>query len=68
MVKQISEAIHSDRYALVIIDGAGWHTDDIAKHVDNLTALKLPPLFSRAKSNRADVAVAKTALFSQEMF
>ncbi|AZG37368.1 IS630 family transposase [Shewanella psychromarinicola] len=42
-LKQISEATHSDRYALVIIDGAGWHTDDIAKEFSNLSVLKLPP-------------------------
>ncbi|MGL4835627.1 MAG: transposase [Shewanella sp.] len=45
-LKQISEATHSDRYTLVIIDGAEWHTDDIAKNFDNLSFLKLPRLYS----------------------
>lgn len=40
---KISEATHSDRYALVIIDGAGWHADDIAKEFCHLSVLKLPP-------------------------
>lgn len=33
MVKQISEATHSDRDAVVIIDSAGWHTDDISPQI-----------------------------------
>jgi hypothetical protein len=24
-------------------DGAGWHTDDIAQRIDNLSIIKLPP-------------------------
>ena len=42
-LKQISEATPTGRHALVIIDGAGWHTMDTAKAFDNLSLLKLPP-------------------------
>ncbi|UAL41447.1 IS630 family transposase [Shewanella inventionis] len=42
-LKQISEATANDRYALVILDGAGWHTQDVAAEFDNLWILKLPP-------------------------
>jgi len=42
-LKQISEATANDRYALVILDGAGWHTEDVAADFDNLWILKLPP-------------------------
>ncbi len=31
------------RYAVVVMDGAGWHTDDIADDFSNLSILKLPP-------------------------
>ncbi|MGR5196652.1 transposase [Vibrio sp. WZ-1] len=31
------------RHAVVIMDGAGWHTDDIAEPFDNLSIIKLPP-------------------------
>ncbi|WP_373455607.1 transposase [Photobacterium phosphoreum] len=28
---------------MVIMDGAGWHTDDIANLFNNLSIIKLPP-------------------------
>ncbi|MCT7946917.1 transposase, partial [Shewanella septentrionalis] len=31
------------QHALVIMDGAGWHQQDLADDFDNLTLLKLPP-------------------------
>lgn len=42
-LRQISEATEPDRYALVITDGAPWHTNEIAETFDNLSILKLPP-------------------------
>ncbi|RLV58776.1 IS630 family transposase [Parashewanella curva] len=42
-LKQISQATAPERYALVIMDGAGWHTADITEEFDNLSMLKLPP-------------------------
>ncbi len=32
----------SERHAVVIIDGVGWHTDDIAKNFTNLSIIKRP--------------------------
>ncbi len=29
--------------AVVIMDGAGWHTDDIAEQFNNVSIIKLPP-------------------------
>ena len=40
---QISQATKDGRHAVVIIDGAGWHTDGIDIGFDNLTIIKLPP-------------------------
>lgn len=39
----ISEATERGRHAVVIVDGAGWHTRDTAAPFDNITLLKLPP-------------------------
>lgn len=41
-IKQISEATEDDRHALVIMDGAGWHTMDTANEFKNITLIKLP--------------------------
>ena len=29
---------------MVIMDGAGWHADDVSDEFENVTTLKLPPL------------------------
>ena len=42
-LEQISAKTKPGRYAIVIMDGAGWHTDDIAKDFNNLSIIKLPP-------------------------
>ena len=39
----ISKRTQPGRHAVVIMDGAGWHTDDIAQGIDNLSIIKLPP-------------------------
>ena len=39
----ISKRTEPERHAVVIMDGAGWHTDDIAKDIVNLSIIKLPP-------------------------
>ena len=39
----ISKRTQVGRYAVVIMDGAGWHTDDIAKDIPNVSILKIPP-------------------------
>ena len=40
---QISKATPYGRHAVVIMDGAGWHTFDTARPFNNLTIIKLPP-------------------------
>uniref|UniRef100_UPI0034502517 transposase n=1 Tax=uncultured Pseudoalteromonas sp. TaxID=114053 RepID=UPI0034502517 len=42
-MRQISHAAPIGRHAVVIIDGAGWHTFDTAAEFKNLTLIKLPP-------------------------
>lgn len=42
-LKQISIATEKGRHAVEIMDGASWHTDDIAKDIDNVSIIKLPP-------------------------
>jgi len=41
-LKQISQATPAGRHAVVIMDGAGWHTDDTALTFDNITLVRLP--------------------------
>ena len=40
---QISQATKDGRHAVVIMDGAGWHTDGIDTDFNNVTIIKLPP-------------------------
>lgn len=42
-LEQISKATEKGRHAVVIMDGAGWHTDDIASELNNVSIIKLPP-------------------------
>ena len=42
-LQQISAMTQRGRHAVVIMDGAGWHTEDIADRFENLSILKLPP-------------------------
>ena len=42
-LQQISKATPLGRHAVVIIDGAGWHTFDTAAEFENITLIKLPP-------------------------
>ncbi|MGI2170246.1 transposase [Shewanella sp. MF05960] len=42
-LKLISEATEFGRYALIIMDGAGWHQQKLTEGFDNLSILKLPP-------------------------
>jgi len=41
-LSQISKATPAGRHAVVIMDGAGWHTLDTAKPFNNVTLIKLP--------------------------
>ncbi|MBU2989638.1 IS630 family transposase, partial [Psychrosphaera sp. B3R10] len=42
-MEQISKATELGRHAVVIMDGAGWHTLDTVQPFDNVTLIKLPP-------------------------
>lgn len=42
-LKQISMTTAQERHAVVIMDGAGWHTEDLAADFANLSVIKLPP-------------------------
>ncbi|MGR5369150.1 IS630 family transposase, partial [Photobacterium damselae] len=42
-LKQISSVTEKGRHAIVIMDGAGWHTEDIADDFQNISIIKLPP-------------------------
>jgi transposase len=39
----ISKATPAGRYAVIVVDGASWHTIDTAQPFNNVTLLKLPP-------------------------
>ena len=40
-MQAISEQVPEDRHAVVIMDGAGWHSEALNRQ--NVTLLKLPP-------------------------
>ncbi|WP_081281031.1 IS630 family transposase [Vibrio natriegens] len=42
-LKQISAVTEKGRHAVVVIDGAGWHTEDITNDFKNVSVIKLPP-------------------------
>ncbi len=42
-LEQISAVTEKGRHAVVIMDSAGWHTNDIAEPFDNVSIIKLPP-------------------------
>ncbi|EOA6544476.1 TPA: IS630 family transposase [Vibrio vulnificus] len=42
-LRQLSAVTEKGRHAVVIMDGAGWHTNDIAEPFDNVSIIKLPP-------------------------
>ena len=41
-LRQISEATEEGHHGVIIMDGAGWHTNDIADEFSNLSIFKLP--------------------------
>ena len=42
-LEQISKATAKGRHAVIIMDGAGWHSDNIGADFDNISVIKLPP-------------------------
>jgi len=49
-LKQISQVTEKGRHTVVIMDGASWHSDEIAKDRVNLSIMKLPPYFPEFNS------------------
>ena len=47
LLKKISVSIAEDRHAVIIMDEAGWHTEDLATDVNNVSIIKLPPYSPR---------------------
>jgi len=43
LMELISKATEAGRHAVVIVDGAGWHTIDTVQPFNNVTLIKLPP-------------------------
>ncbi len=42
-LRQLSAVTEKGRHAVVIMDGVGWHTEEIANDCQNLSVIKLPP-------------------------
>jgi transposase len=42
-LRHVSEYLGPDRHAVLIMDGAGWHTSNDLVTPDNVTTLLLPP-------------------------
>lgn len=42
-LQQISDAMPGDRYALMVMDGASWHSNKLIGRFDNLSIMHLPP-------------------------
>lgn len=40
---QISEVTEDGRHAVVLMDGAGWHTNSLDEDFDNVIVIKIPP-------------------------
>ena len=40
---EIAKTVAKDAHALLIVDGAGWHSSKALRLPDNITLLKLPP-------------------------
>ncbi|MFU2510253.1 IS630 family transposase [Pseudoalteromonas sp. ASV78] len=58
----ISKATEEGRHAVVIVDGAGWHTIDTVQPFNNITLIKLPPYPPRIKPNGASMELATATL------
>lgn len=41
-MRKISKATPSGRQSVVIIDGAGWHTENVVDEFNNVSIIKLP--------------------------
>ena len=43
-LKQISAVTEKGGHAIVVMDGAGWHTKGIAEEFNNVSVIKLPSI------------------------
>jgi len=43
-LKAISDEVPINRHALIVVDGATWHSQKACHGLDNITLLKLPPV------------------------
>ncbi|EJL6396723.1 transposase [Vibrio navarrensis] len=67
-LKQILAITEKERHAVIIMDGASWHTNDIAEPFSNVSIIKLPTYSPRAKPDRTSVELAQTTLSCQSEF
>ncbi len=67
-LKQISAVTEKGRHVVVVMDGSGWHTEDITNDFKNVSVIKLPTLFSRAKPYRTSMELVEATLSSQPIF
>ncbi len=55
-LKQLSSMAETGRHVVVIIDAAGWHTNDIAEQL--CLYREAPAIFTKAKPDKASVDLA----------
>ena len=42
-LQQISQKTDPERFAVVIMDGASWHQNDLTNSIENVSIIRLPP-------------------------
>ena len=57
---EISKAVETNAHAIVIMDGAGWHTAKNLNIPSNITLIKLPPYSPELNPASRDFGCAKT--------
>ena len=67
-LEQISKATPVDRQAVIIMDGAGWHSDNIDEDFNNITVIKLPPYSPELNPIEASVVLDAAAPSSESSF
>ncbi len=66
-LKQILAVTEEGRHAVVIMDGAGWHTEEIANDFKMSVSSNLHPI-PKTKPYRTSMALVEATLFSQPIF
>ncbi|MFW7526531.1 hypothetical protein ACODM8_20735, partial [Vibrio ostreicida] len=67
MIQHLAQISHG-RHAVVIMDGAVWHTNDIAEPFSNAIIIKPPSLLTRVEPYRTSMTLTTTTLPSQPKF